>query len=242
MFDLDKLFLKKNRARNNIANSEICNFIKNDLISRLELIDKKFSQILLIYYFEDHDFLAKLNNLYPGAQITIESKFSIPKQEFDLIIFPMGLHWISDIQEFLSNIRASLKDNGIIVANFAGGGTLQKLRHKLIEAEALCNMPHTPHISPFIRFEQMTPLLQQAGFLENIIDSEELKIEYDSALQLMKFLQKLGESNSLKCSNGQFISKKIYQIIKKPEKDKFIDSINLISFISSPTRGTIKIA
>ena len=85
------------------------------------------------------------------------------------------------------------------------------------------------------------PLLQQAGFAENIIDMETLELEHDSALDLMKMLQNIGESNALQCSISYSINKKMYEELKQPAEKLFTDQINLITFVSTPTKSSIKL-
>ncbi|GFY55689.1 dihydrolipoyl dehydrogenase, mitochondrial [Trichonephila inaurata madagascariensis] len=76
------------------------------------------------------------------------------------------LHWINDVQSFLTNIRAFLKPDGIFIGNFVGGNSLKNLRKSLIDAETASGFKHSSHISPFIHFDHVPMLLSQAGFAE----------------------------------------------------------------------------
>ena len=79
----------------------------------------------------------------------------IKKKSIDLILFPFGLHWIENISHFLTEVKLILKENGIFICNFPGSGTLNLLRKTLFLAEENVNSVHFPHISPFIRFEDI---------------------------------------------------------------------------------------
>ena len=242
MFDFKKLEQNRKKSRNTVQNSLFYQFIHNDIVDRLEPIDRIFNDILIINPAIENMLTFALKKKFPNHNLTISemhAEFTVGK--FDLIIFPMGLHWVCNIQDFLYKLRTSLKKNGILICDFPGGGSLKRLRYKLIELESVNNRAHVPHISPFIQFEQTTPLLQQAGFAENIVDMEPLKLEYNSPLALMKALQSVGESNALECKTSYSITKKMYKALKQQNNTVFQDQINLITLVSSPAKNSIQI-
>ena len=242
MFDFKKLEQNRKKSRNAIQNSPFYQFIHNDIIDRLEPIDKVFNDILIINPVIENILTLPLKEKFPHHNLTIsEIHAEFPAGKFDLIIFPMGLHWVSNIQDFLYKLRTSLQKNGILICNFPGGGSLKQLRYKLMELESVNNRVHVPHISPFIQFEQTTPLLQQAGFAENIIDMEPLELEYNSPLALMKALQSVGESNALECKISYSITKKMYKALQQQNDTMFQDQINLITLVSSPAKNSIQL-
>ncbi|MBA2629154.1 MAG: methyltransferase domain-containing protein, partial [Rickettsiaceae bacterium] len=160
MFDQHTVERNRNNSRKILHQSAFHKFICEDLLDRLEPIDHKFNNILLIYPVLSQLFVQSLNIKYPDHKLTIiESAEQIGsiEQNFDLIIFPFGMHWISNIQSFLKQICEILEPHGIFICNFPGGGTLYNLRRKLVELESETSGLHIPHISPFIQFEHMTP-------------------------------------------------------------------------------------
>ena len=239
MFDLRKLSANRTKAKNALKNSDFFQFTHQDLIERLSLIDRQFKKILILRPAIEELLTKPLKKANPNCIIKIAEDFNIDDDNFDLIIFPFGLHWIVDVQNFLSCAKKILNKDGLFICNFPGGGTLQNLRHLLIELESKHSSSHAPHISPFIRFEQMTPLLKQAGFVENIIDHQNIEIEAPSALQFMKALKNLGESNVLQNKIAYSINKQMLRDLQN-DNTLFIDHINLITFIASPSKGGIK--
>lgn len=246
MFDLKRLAINKIKSQQSIKNSEFFQFIHNDLVDRIRPIDKIFKEILIIQPSIENLLTTLLKEKHPNCNITITN--NIPQtdpsevKQFDLIIFPMGLHWVPDVQNFLATAHQYLQKNGILICNFPGGGSLQKLRYKLIELETANSNSHTPHISPFIQFEQVTTLLQQAGFAENIIDMEKLEIAHSSALNFMKTLKNTGESNALQNGISYSINKQMHRELSREQiNHPFVDHINLITFISSPSKNSIKL-
>ncbi|MCC8467636.1 MAG: palindromic element RPE1 domain-containing protein [Rickettsia endosymbiont of Eriopis connexa] len=159
---------------------------------------------------------------------------------FDLIIYSLGLHWINDVQSFLSNIRKFLKSDGIFIGNFVGGNSLKNLRKSLIDAEIASGFKHSPHISPFIHFDHVPMLLSQAGFSEVIVDYENIELKFDNPLDLMKEIKNIGESNSLNASHNYAISKKMFSLLQN-YTNGFEDNITLISFIASPNKNSIRL-
>jgi SAM-dependent methyltransferase len=243
MFDLEKLEKNRKKSVDVINASRFHQFIHEDIIDRLEPINKDFDKILLIEPAIEHMLIEHIKNISPNSTITTSSAQdkNLPSGQFDLIIFPLGFHWIADVQEFLIRIKSSLKNDGIFICNFPGGGSLRNLRRRLIELEAANNISHTAHISPFIQFEHITPLLQQTGFIENIIDMETLELEHDSPLSLMKALKNHGEENILNPGATYSITKKMHASLKNTTEEPFSDLINFITFITSPKKNSIKL-
>ena len=216
----DDNFIQKNKSRDYLKNSEFFKFIYMDLIDRTNFIKNNKSETLWINQNNFHQLNFIQNN------------------SIDYIYFPFGMHWVSDVPKFLSNIKSLMTKNGIFICNFAGGGSLLNLRKTLYLAHETTNTNQFPHISPFIRFEDVTSLLAQAGFIENIVDREEITFEYDSAILFMKALKNAGESNALKNRTHYSLNKEIYQYLNKKDFDPFIDQVNLITIVASkPKKG-----
>lgn len=244
MFDTQRVAFNRKKQIVNSYNSPFHQFIYTDLIDRLEPIEKDIKKTLVIAPIMDEILKNRLVEKFPNNKVSLITAENITDQyqkDFDLIIFPLGLHWINYVQGFLNKIIKALDSNGIFICNFPGTGSLKQLRYILMELETNYAKTHTPHISPFIQFEQVPPLLQQAGFAENIIDMEAIELKYDSPLSLMKALKCAGESNALECGIYYSITKKMYQNLTIPNVESFTDHINLITFLSSPTKQSIKL-
>lgn len=243
MFDLKRLKLNKLKTFYSIESSKLHSFIIEDIIDRLEPIDKFYNNILIIN--NNSELLpSKLQDKFPSANIFCRQypdDFEASKQIFDLIIFLWGMHWITDVQQLLATTKKLLEPSGILVCNFAGGGSLQKLRRLLLQLEMDHLLAHTPRLSPLIQFEHVTPLLQQAGFIENIIDMESLQLEYKSPLELMRTIKNAGESNVLLNTSGYSITKAMYRSLASMQNENFVDHLNIITFLSSNTRKSVKL-
>lgn len=244
IFDYEKVRFNHERAVDNIKESIFLQEAKQDIIERLKIIDRNFSNILDI---ECRAF--GLSNLlvqtYQSAIIEVVSAFEVEESafsasKFDLVTFPLGLHWINDVQKFLSNIKHILKPDGIFIGNFVGGNSLKNIRRKFIEAEIAAKKPHFQHVSPFIHFDHVTPLFQHAGFVEVIIDYEDIQLTFDSPLDFIKVLKNIGESGAPNNPVCHYIPKDVYTILQN-KTGGFIEDINVISFIASPNKNSIKL-
>lgn len=249
MFDLSYLDKNKLRSVHNIKNSEFYQFVENDLIARLEPLDKTYNKILFIDSPSSGsaslECLKKSFNHNAMIEVITPASLALAeKKSIDLVYFPFGLHWISNTQEFLFTIYSILKEDGIFICNFAGAGSLNNLRKTIFLAEEKAGSTHFPHIIPFIKFDDVAELLKHTGFNENITDFENLTLDYRSPIDLMKALKKYGESNALINRTHYSITKQVYKILSRQNSSaspSFSDQINLITLISSPTKNSIKL-
>lgn len=268
IFSKKKLQAHRNRAASYLKDNNLIKASALDIIERLDFITKDYAYILelgcrtgiltalLKERYKEAKIIATDISSEMLASLDHEYKFQLDEEEiskeffaqkldiadltFDLVIFSLGLHWINDVQGFLKQVQSILKSDGIFIANFVGGGSLKELRKAFIEAEVNAGLPHSSHISPLIHFDDVTPLLQYAGFNDIIVDYEKIELEYKSPLALMKTLKNMGESNALLNISNYSISKKMIPPLAD-ETNAFIDQINLISFIVSKNKNTIKL-
>ncbi len=229
---------RKTKSIDNIKNSDFYRFLYSDLVQRLEPISKTYKKGLVLGFDNYHVF--PINNPYHLQYLDLDQLTLIEKKSVDLVLFPFGLHWLNDVQRFLFKVKEILKNDGIFICNFAGSGSLNHLRKLLFLAEESTSIHHFPHISPFIKFEDITPLIQQAGFAENIIDCETIELEYENPILFMRALKSVGESNAINNRMDYSITKPMYHYIKNYNHN-FLDQINLISLLASPAKGSIKL-
>lgn len=244
IFDYEKVRFNHERAIDNIKGSTFFQEAAQDIIDRLKSLDKNFSNILDIECraFGLSDLLVQA---YKPAIIEVISAFEVEESvfntgKFDLVTFVLGLYWINDVQKFLSNIKRILKPDGIFIGNFVGGDSLKNIRRKFVEAEMLAKKPHFQHVSPFIHFDHVTSLFQHAGFVEVIIDYENIQLTFDSPLDFIKVLKNIGESGATNNPICRYIPKDVYTILQVSTGD-FTEHINVISFIASPNKNSIKL-
>lgn len=116
---------------------------------------------------------------------------------FDLIVSSLSLHWVNDLPGALVQIRRALKPDGLFIAALFGRATLSELREVLLEAEiAECGGAGL-RVSPFVDVRDAGGLLQRAGFALPVVDTDMITVSYSSALDLMRDVRGMGESNAV---------------------------------------------
>lgn len=190
----DRAALERNRRR---ARSQPVTFL-HDLIAdeiedRLSEVNKSFSKVAVV---TGHD--AVWRDRIPGAQMVADSEtLDLPEAGCDLIVHHMGLHWSPDIVGQLVQARRALQPDGLFLATFFGGETLQELRRSLAEAEIAETGGLSPRVAPMAEIRDAGGLLQRAGFALPVADSATYPVSYANVFDLMRDLRGMGEANAL---------------------------------------------
>jgi len=129
------------------------------------------------------------------AVVADEEALPFAAQRFDLVVSAMSLHWVNDLPGALVQIARILKPDGLFLGAMLGGATLWQLRQALAAAESEIEDGLSPRVSPFADLRDAAGLLQRAGFALPVADSETIDVEYENALELMRELSAMGESN-----------------------------------------------
>ena len=109
----------------------------------------------------------------------------------------LSLHWTNDLVGALIQIRQALKPDGLFLGALFGGGTLAELRQCLTQAEAELLGGAGLRVSPFADVLDGAALLQRAGFALPVADLDRVTVRYASALELIRDVRAMGESNVL---------------------------------------------
>lgn len=124
---------------------------------------------------------------------------------FDLVVSNLALHWVSDLPGALSQIRHTLRPDGLFLAAMLGGDTLVELRTVLFEAELAEEGGVSPRVSPSIALADAAALLQRAGFALPVADSETITVTYSNLFALLHDLRGMGETNALAARRRFFL-------------------------------------
>jgi len=136
-----------------------------------------------------------------GLRLVADEEFlPFAPETFDLILSLGSLHWVNDLPGTLIQIQRSLKPGGLFLASLPGGETLKELRASFEQAEMEVRGGISPRVSPFIDVKDAGSLLQRAGFIEPVTDSELLTVSYKSPMKLLHDLRGMGESSALLAS------------------------------------------
>jgi len=139
--------------------------------------------------------LAKIN----GPSIVTEAeKLPFAPAMFDAVFSCLSLHWIDDLPGLLSQMRALLKPDGLLLVSFLGGSTLTELRTVFAEAEDEISGGISLRAALMADIRDVGGLLGRAGFSLPVADTDRLTINYPDLFRLMTDLRGMGEQNALR--------------------------------------------
>lgn len=174
----------------------------DDLIERLEAINRPFSRILTLgaaRQFKprlgDAEFIVCADVMEQGAELALDpERLPIAPQSFDLVLAPLSLGWVNDLPGALVQLRLALRPDGLLLATLFGPETLRELRAVLLEAEAELTGGAALRIAPFPEIREAAGLLQRAGFALPAADREVTTVRYRDPFRLLQDLRAMGET------------------------------------------------
>jgi len=224
IFDKIKVKLDRDKAVNFASDHFLREHAAKTILNWLGMFEIKSGRVLELGAFTGHlsqhlkdfdltvsDISQEALKINPCKNQIIGDEESLEFDGYDIILSSMNLHWINFVQSFLAKVYNALKPGGRFIANFIGEDSLKSLRSELITLELQTNSLSMPHISPFITKQDITHLMQMAGFKDIITDSELLEVVYPNVLGAMKDLKKMGESNKIISSMGLGIIPSVYK-------------------------------
>jgi len=144
------------------------------------------------------DVSAPMAALAGGTPLVVGAEnFGLESQRYDLVIAHLSLHWINDLPGALIQFFRALKPGGLFLASMPVLGTLEALRHALLEAESEITGGVSPRISPFPELRDCAGLLQRAGFSLPVADVEDIDFLYANPFSLLQELRDAGETNAV---------------------------------------------
>lgn len=225
LFDTNALSLHRARAT---EDGLFLHDLAVDLVKeRLEEIERAF-QASAIIGWQAQRWAAGLG--LNAASFDAKDALSLPDQpEFDLIIHALELHWMDDPVGQLIQMRRALKPDGLMISVLFGGRSLENLRHALVDAEVLAKGGLSPRFAPLAEIRDLGSLLQRAGFALPVADNHIQKVRYQSAINLMKDLREMGETNALTTRLRHITAPSIFEnLIEKTSHEEFEETFELI--------------
>lgn len=123
-----------------------------------------------------------------------EDALPFADDSFDLVLAIGTLDSVNDLPGALILMRRILRPDGLLLAAFAGAGSLPRLRAALMAGEG--DRPGQ-HIHPQIDVRAAGDLLSRAGLTMPVADGETLTVRYGDMLALMRDLRGTGAANVL---------------------------------------------
>lgn len=189
----DRTALARNRARTDPSALFLHDLIASEFKERLSEVNKSFTSPAVVTGAPQY-----WQNAFPDATVVADDDvLNLREGAHDLVMHAMALHWANDPVGQLVQCRRALKPDGLLLAAFPGGQTLQELRSALAEAEIAVSGGLSPRVAPMGEIRDLGGLLQRAGLALPVADGTPVTVSYANAFHLMHDLRKMGEANAL---------------------------------------------
>ncbi|MBP9792254.1 MAG: methyltransferase domain-containing protein [Rickettsiales bacterium] len=144
------------------------------------------------------DISTKMLQRFENKKVVQCNENSLPfdQRVFDVVVSNLHMHWSNDIPLVLQDFHRVLKDQGVFLVSMFGGKSLKDLRDVFLEVEIKDN-DIKYHVSPMVKLDSLSLLMQKVGFRDVIVDSYALSLEFSNFEVMLKGLRDMGESNCL---------------------------------------------
>ncbi|KQP42458.1 SAM-dependent methyltransferase [Methylobacterium sp. Leaf104] len=132
-----------------------------------------------------------------GAVLADPEALPLAPGRFDLAVSLLALQHVNDLPGALTQLRRTLRPDGLFVGCLLGGRTLTELRQVFGQAESEVEGGVSPRVAPFAEVREMGSLLQRAGFALPVTDVETVTVRYRDPFALMHDLRAMGLTNVL---------------------------------------------
>lgn len=165
-----------------------------------------------------------LQAVYPASRIVVAADPSAPAPEKgDCLVSLFAAETMNDLPGYLLRCRNDLKPDGLFVAALLAGETLGELRSAWMRAETETVGGVSPRVAPFPGIRDLGGLLQRAGFVMPVADSEKLTVRYGDPEALMREVRAMGWSNPLAARSRRPVSRRLLAAATQLYREQFSD-------------------
>jgi NADH dehydrogenase [ubiquinone] 1 alpha subcomplex assembly factor 5 len=167
-----------------------------ELLDRLDLVARPFARALELS--ADPWLGARLKTR--GLEVVPVGEEDLPALDpagFDLAVSVGLLDTVNDLPGALALLRRALRPDGLLLAAFAGAGSLPRLRQAMRAGETAEGRDPSPRIHPQIDVRAAGDLLTRAGFALPVADRDVVEVRYASLPRLVADLRLTGATNLL---------------------------------------------
>lgn len=131
----------------------------------------------------------------------------------DTIVSNLALQWCQNLTGVFNDFKQILRQEGRIYFSTFGPATLQELK------QSWAKVDDYSHVNDFYSADELFMFLQQAGFKNILIENNQYRSNYQTAIELMRELKGIGAHNVLSGRNRGITSKnRMQKMIEAYEK------------------------
>ena len=205
----------KNKYMANALNKQFCN-------AQIYCVDHaNYANSLALSPNEDKihsKIISKVSNIHsatfnvsaPNWLQTMHKLSNRRKGYFNLIVAPMCLHNLNNIDEIIQCIAKMLAKDGILMFNIFGDKNLKELKSALLNAEESIFGAVSPRVNPTITMQNVASLVKNAGLQNIVCDRDEISTQHNSVISLCKMLKNTGENSIMTHKNSAMFSRELF--------------------------------
>jgi len=163
-------------------------------------------------------------------------KWTLKKNQFNLIISNFYLHLTNNIDKLLCNINLSLKNNGFFIASIPSNNNLIELKNVMLATDLKLYGGAYRRFQDNLSIQSISKLLKKNNFKDILIDIDTLNFQYKNFQKLLSDIKNLGNSyvfidRKKKFENKQYFKKAEEIYWKKFSKNNKLNlTIKIIYF------------
>jgi len=153
-----------------------------------------------VSYIADVNYSANVNYVVSDVE-----KIALADNSVDLIVSSLTVQWCNDYIKAFEEFKRVLKPGGCLLFSSFGPDALKELRHCWYKVD------NDHHVNSFIDMHHIGDTLLQAGFVDPVMDNENITVTYKDVYQIMRDLKTIGAHNVLNGRRHSLTGKKRLQ-------------------------------
>ena len=201
LFDRALLRARQNRALRSGTASFLLDRVVEDMAERLDAVVRTFSDAADLWTPGEDVSNMLRDRCRSVTRVDLQDSptetLPFSPESLDLVVSALAFQFVNDLPGVLTQIRRTLRPDGLLLAAMVGGDTLTELRHAFAAAETELESGISPRVAPFADLRDVGALLQRSGLALPVTDVDRVVVRYDSAFALMADLRRMGATNVL---------------------------------------------
>ncbi len=175
---------------------------------------RKSKNCLFISVDNSIDFL-KQNSSSKNNLVVNENNLPFKQESISGIISCLYIDSIIDSENLFSNIYKILKNDGFLIFSIFGTKTMENVKDCFIKIEEKKYNGISLRFNPLFDVDLIGNNLKQIGFKNVIVETEIVKVKYNSLFKLMRDLRGMGITNNLSNRSKFFTPKSLFNEVNE---------------------------